>query len=429
MCLTLSVGMLVQGPSKGRANERLSSAPELIRNGTMNRDFPANLSEYISDHFFLRGELITVRSLLAAMIGSSASENVILGTEGWLYYAPTLNDYTGLDRMSDGELAAAVRNLGLIDEFCENHGIEFLFVPVPNKNSIYPQYMPDYGSRAGEHDAQRLFRLLDSAGVKYTDLFDIFRMQPETLYFAHDSHWNSKGAALAADAINRELGRGSSYFANSFSGTEPHSGDLFEMLFPTLRDEETNPCYGGQLSFTREGKDTRPDSITINTIGTGTGTLLAFRDSFGNLLYPYLADSFSRARFSRASSYDLTMAAELGASVILVELVERNLNYLLRYAPVMPAPVRPLPEARPSSGKLRLTAVREGVPDGYVLYSGVLEDFSDSMPTVYLCCGEISYEAFSLQDGGFVAYLPEQKIPTKILSLSGGQAFAYDAIQ
>ena len=50
---------------------------------------------------------------------------------------------------------------------------------------------------------------------------------------------------------------------------------------------------------------TNPDSITLNTVGGGEENLLAFRDSFGILLYPYLADSYANARFSRANAYTL----------------------------------------------------------------------------------------------------------------------------
>ena len=50
---------------------------------------------------------------------------------------------------------------------------------------------------------QRLHGLLDQLKVAYVDLFAAFSQVDETLYFAHDSHWNSKGAALGADLINR----------------------------------------------------------------------------------------------------------------------------------------------------------------------------------------------------------------------------------
>lgn len=58
-------------------------------------------------------------------------------------------------------------------------------------------------------------------------------------------------------------------------------------------------------------------------------SLLMFRDSFGNALYPFLADSFGHSRFSRKMPYPLTMMQEVNADVVIVEIVERNIPYLL----------------------------------------------------------------------------------------------------
>ena len=46
-----------------------------------------------------------------------------------------------------------------------------------------------------------------------------------------DSHWNGKGAALAADAVNKAVGRSSGYFDGPFTREEVHKGnDRFYQL-------------------------------------------------------------------------------------------------------------------------------------------------------------------------------------------------------
>ena len=84
----------------------------------------------------------------------------------------------------------------------------------------------------------------------------------------------------------------------------------------------------------------RPDSITIDTESAGEGSLLMFRDSFGELLYPYLAAEFGSARFSRQAAYDLTTAASLGSDTVVIELVERKpalFDRLCRHLPPRPS--------------------------------------------------------------------------------------------
>ena len=356
-------------------------------------------------------------------------KDVVLGKKGWLYYAPTLGDYCGTDSLRDGELAAVVNNLALMQEYCESLGCRFLFVSAPNKNTLYPDFMPGYRA-ALTHDIHRLIPLLEAAGVPYADLYSAFAQQPETLYFAHDSHWNSRGAALAADEINAAFGRAGGYFSRPFDGEEAHRGDLYEMLYPAAADPETDPVSSQNLRYTRKGSDTRPDSITIQTTGEGNSTLLAFRDSFGNSLYPYLADSFAEARFSRLTAYDLLLAEDMGADCVLVELVERNLVYILQNVPVMPAPERPLPEPVMIVGEVDLERSEGGrAPEGCVLWRGTLGESMVGQP-IYLSAGSRCWEAFCLEEGGFAAYLPADALPD-MLWVQGKQtttAFSVSAV-
>ena len=219
--------MLFSGPVQARANEHLSAPPALKTADGLNRRVLNDVSDYVSDHFFLRRELITAHNRLLSALGGGTANDVIAGADGWLYYAPTLDDYTGLGAFSDAELQSAARNLYLMQEYCDAHGLSFLFVPTPNKNSLYDAAMPSFGAKAEVHSAERLLRLLEASGVHTADLFSAFRGQKDILYFAHDSHWTSRGAALAADEINRALGRQSAYFAADFTESVPHTGDLF----------------------------------------------------------------------------------------------------------------------------------------------------------------------------------------------------------
>ena len=419
LCLSLSIGILFAGPAQAGANEQLAEMPALLtEEGTINTEYLPQLTNWLRDHFFLRQELISVDHWLSAkLFHTSGDAGVILGSDGWLYYTDTLADFTGTNPMTQRELFCAANNLRLMAEYTQSQGRQFRFMIAPNKNSLYGEYMPNYGARAEITDADRLMALLEEKGVPTVDLFTAFRQEEETLYFAHDSHWNSKGAALGADLVNDAFGVESSYYTADFSQTVPHNGDLYAMLYPAFPDPETDVVYGGTLDYEFTTSATRPDAIVLNTQGNGTLDLIAYRDSFGILLFPFLSDSYASARFSRSTAYDMTYEADC----ILVELVERNLRYLTKNLPVMPAPqiTLTLPEA--VSGSISVTAATRG---DYLQVKGQLPAADKNSP-IYVICDGTAYEAFCLDQSGFGLSLAPESTPEYALCTVDGALTMY----
>jgi len=413
LCLIPSVGMLLPDRQETGGNEVLSALPALRDGeGRFNAEYFTELTDYIEDSFFLRQDLVTAWSALNhRALHTSIADNVLLGEDGWLYFGDTLDDYMGLNTLSDGEIAAAAHNLALVSEYCESQGADFLFTIAPNKNSLYPQHMPDLPAFSGRRNADALAAALGEEGVAYCDLFAALRGQEETLYFTQDSHWDSKGAALAADGINAALGRQSGYFAGPFQPEDVHLSDLYAMLYPTGSWRETDRRYAGELAFTYETPVRSENDLNIRTTGGGSESLLMFRDSFGNLLYPYLADSFASAQFSRAAAYRLDQIAVRKADYVVVELVERNIRYLLENVPVMPAPLRSgVEDAVLLDGAAALTVEAGQTLQGYVLVQGTLPVTPDNGSALYLRTADGDYEAFRLAEDGFGLYVPENAL-------------------
>ncbi len=419
--LLLSAGLWIFGPAQASANEQVAPLPVLYTpDEGLNQSFLSDLIDYVNDNFFLRREMITLdRWLSANVLRTSNESGVLLGKNGWLFYADTLADYTGTSPMSRHDLYNAAQNLSLMAQYCKENGKQFAFLPAPNKNTQYGQYMTYYGVTSGSR-LDWFLDLLESRQVTTVDLVSAFRSQEEVLYFAHDSHWNSKGAALGADCINASFGRPSNYFSADFSTATAHSGDLYEMLFPAFTDTETDPQFGGTLSYTFTSKATQPNAILLTTQSESSGSILVYRDSFGNLLYPYLADSYGDARFSRSTAYDLTLDAEY----VLIELVERNLSYLVKNIPLMPSPVcADMPEAA-SSG---ITVVARAADKGdFTQITGVLPVQPDTDTAIYISSDGVLYRAFCLENNGFGVNLPKGSTADGVYCTQSSQAVQYD---
>lgn len=331
LSLVPSLGMLFVGETQPSANETLASRPRLVgKDGTWNKAIFSDVSQYMTDRFAFRKQLITAWSALNVNVfHSSVESQVILGTDGWLYYEPTLDDYMGRS-MTEEELSRAASYLLALQQEAESRGARFYFTIAPNKNSLYPSHMPSHiPSDHVASNAERLKPYLEQYGVHYIDLFSAFAAEEETLYYMTDSHWTDRGAALAADTILAAMGYDSSYFSGAFISAEPHRGDLYEMLLPTGSFRETAAVYSPGFSYQLSGDPNGGNAHKIISSCPGKeGTLLCWRDSFGISLYPYLADSFGSARFLRSSSYDLAEIERTGADFVLIELVERNLSQL-----------------------------------------------------------------------------------------------------
>lgn len=331
LSLLPSLGMIVFGPSESSANEILASKPAIIaKDGRFNKNILSDVSDYIADRFAFRQSFVTAWSRLnAAVFRSSAEEQVVLGKNGWLYYTPSVDDYMGR-AMSVDELKHAAAYLASLQQTAESRGAAFVFTIAPNKNSLYAQNMPSYiPEDHNASNAERLKPWLDEYGVNYVDLFSVFSERGEVLYYRTDSHWTERGAALAADALLQAADRPSSYFDGPFAAGEGHRGDLYEMLYPKGKELEENELYMPGFSYTLRDDPNGGNAMRIRSLCDGRdGTLLCWRDSFGISLYPYLADSFGSATFLRSANYDPAMIDKTGASVVLVEIVERNLTQL-----------------------------------------------------------------------------------------------------
>ena len=102
------------------------------------------------------------------------------------------------------------------------------------------------------------------------------------------------------------------------------------MLYPTGSGREAELVYVSGFTYETASDPRGGNAITIRTTSeTGTGSLYCLRDSFGIALYPYLAEAFASAEFSRSADYSLAAFEQVDADTVILEIVERNIAQLL----------------------------------------------------------------------------------------------------
>ncbi len=333
-------------------NRVLSSFPSWKdEDGSINKGFFTELTAWYGEHFGLRSEMVTAYGTLTReLLGTSANEDVICGKEDWLFYGETLDDTIGKATLSDTEIKHITQTLSMLQAYAESKGAAMIFTAAPNKASIYPQYLPArYLPREEENNCDLLYAALQAANVNACDLHAVLQAQaasdPAQLYHKLDSHWNGYGAMTAFSALTKQAGHSDGGFpAMSCSAVRDFDGDLWGMLSPRVENPDWNIVYDIPKSYEYLGRYRGEDDLMIQTVcADGEGSLLMFRDSFGRALIPLFSQVYQSATYTRDNRIPIDLLETTAVDTVIYELVERNLHYLLQYAPKMPAPVAELP--------------------------------------------------------------------------------------
>ncbi len=355
LCLIPSAGLALGGKEEAAKNEDRARAPDIrTENGSLNTQFLPQAGRWFEENFAWRQEMITANARIRANVfGESAAEGVILGTDGWLYYKDSLNDYTGQKQLSDRALYDIARCAKISQDYCSYFGAEYLFTIAPNKATLYPEHMPYYYAHKVSDTSNRirLRTFLEEEGVHYIDLTQVLEKEAQRrkdspakddplpfLYHKLDSHWTSEGAAMAAEAILDESGTGHrSYEGETYKIRKDFSPDLEAMLYPSDISLEEEVYYEPAPSYEYIGEVESTFDHYIQTVSNGSGaSLLMYRDSFGNALVPFLAESFAQCYFSRGVPYNLMIDINTYApTVVVTETAERNLPDVASRSPLL----------------------------------------------------------------------------------------------
>jgi hypothetical protein len=335
-------------------NRALTAAPQWGWSKREIVSWPRRFESYYADHLGLRGHLVGgYRTLVQSLLRSP--DRVVLGTEGWLYLGrgirrdidtvPLVRDFCGRFPFSDRELAGWTDALAANAGDLARHGIAYVLVVVPNKQTIHPYHLPSrIRCRRG---TTRLDRLADAArgipGLAFVDLRPALLeadRQPAPAWYRTDTHWNGRGvraaygpiveavtalvpAAGVVDVVRlKEVGKFVGAIGGMVDVTRPEPETYIDAIAENVRHRKTdNPFPGLVDDFQRQPSATSVDDPTLPTA-------MVFHDSFfDGAMNRLLAESFSRTVFvwSGWPRLDMTLVERERPDVVIQQMVERNL--------------------------------------------------------------------------------------------------------
>ena len=336
------------------------SFPKLVDDGHINTSFSEQLDNYMNKKLPARSHLLNAADTLTGGAFGAKTANVIPGKDGWLFFGGTENNYLDRDAMTDDELRSAVVTLSLIQENVKSKGGSFVFVPMPNKNEIYPEYMPSRYIKAEENDLSRLTEMLRQSDVNFLDMKQVLLDNKSLgLYHKNDSHWNYLGAFIGYDAIMNALGREHKTYADAdYTTSYSWRGDIYDMIYPEGDYLDKQYTFNidfdeyrfvipqtqdseGQLKIfmSNDAEKNHDDRFAVQKVKPTTKRkLYMVRDSFGRALLPFMIDNYDQALFARTTIPELQSVGPM--TDMVYELVERNLRNLIAEPPAMAAPER-----------------------------------------------------------------------------------------
>ena len=291
----------------------------------INSDFSRDFEAWLCDHFAFREDFVRANALLNyRLLHTSVNEDVVAGKGDWLYYVESVPDYTGEGRLTEDELTVITDNLRAMGETLEENGAKLYVAIVPNKSSVYPEYMPDrYPHRGDEGNIALLRDACAELPLTWIDLATpLMEAAEQDLIYCHtDTHWNDLGASLAARVVLEGMGREAA--DTHVVGSEDfRDGDLARLMGLAGVLEESVPVVVSDAGLSRQDFSQRE----ITAGGDGEGRLLMFRDSFGTAIAPYLCAAYEGAELFWETPFEVWRACDDA----LILICERNLRaYLL----------------------------------------------------------------------------------------------------
>ena len=213
----------------------------------------------------------------------------------------------------------------------------------PNKATIYPEYLPNNLKAIGSASNLEQLSILspDLQALDVTKiLMNLKTNQRGPIYHQLDSHWNGVGATHVVNLLLQRFGV-NELIPEDFQAEKNWQGDLSTMFYPDRQtpDWQYTP-QGSEPRYTELRPMRTFEDIRIETRSQGVPiNLLMYRDSFSNALIPIFSSRIQSATYLRSSKNDLRVIESIDPDHVVYQIVERNLEWILKETPIMPAPL------------------------------------------------------------------------------------------
>jgi hypothetical protein len=344
ICLPAADALLDLDPTRLSEKRRLAPAPVSRLSQPIEVSYTGAFESWWNDSFGFRRSLVVAYSRALLSLGVSSTPSVIVGKSGWLFFAgdEALASYRAVQPLTEAEVTRWQGRMERRQAWLAERGIRFLVVIAPNKETIYPEYMPARLNRVRETTRldQIVSHLRERSSVAILDPRAALRSAKAggTVYFRTDTHWNDAGAWLLHREIVARLHAwypevearpavpivrvrwGWSGDLATMLGLEGRIGEDPLLLAPPRVSRAADP---GARPLDPQGRLSAAERSTASRL-----RVVMFHDSFGVSLQPLLSESCSRIVFSAGPTdwrlnFDPALVERERPAVVIQEIAER----------------------------------------------------------------------------------------------------------
>ncbi|MDD3430374.1 MAG: hypothetical protein PHG02_10270, partial [Oscillospiraceae bacterium] len=204
-------------------NRTPAAFPNVFQSGI--KAFPTLFDAYLNDHAPFRNQFMKLYGSTNLKLFSMVDhDNVILGTDGWLFYNEyteqndainvadyfSVMDYQGMIQLSPNRLEQGAKALTQLKEVLAKTDKKLVVFVAPNKESIYSEFMPEFYPKVGMQTmADQMVDYLrqnTNVPVVFPKQQLLANKAEAQLYYKYDTHWNEAGAFVGVQEINKALG-------------------------------------------------------------------------------------------------------------------------------------------------------------------------------------------------------------------------------
>ncbi|MEX1307605.1 MAG: hypothetical protein AB1Z19_03675 [Eubacteriales bacterium] len=314
----------------------------------------STFESWLSDHLAFRKSTISAFSHLNVAIGvSNNPEYVVLGKKGWMFlgnvHALKIDQYRRTIEYSESQIEEDIGRIDALKAHLNNQDIAFLFAVPPNKENIYPEYVPTWMTIDGYDKYAEMFSALGGEGLMYPLYPDIMTAKAEygdILYPKTDAHWTALGAYVGYLSIIEKLNNENAFEYQTLSldsysvapkdGYElvkaiGYSGNYNDFETPVVFSPETQ----ADMTYMTDNTTWQGLRHFKNDAALNDARVLIIGDSFSGQLSPFFESSFSDFYFihyamvfgqSDAASTLDQIIEETQPDIIILEVIERHLS-------------------------------------------------------------------------------------------------------
>jgi alginate O-acetyltransferase complex protein AlgJ len=166
------------------------------------------------DKIFRQYSVNWIRARLTQKIGDGipgveGSNMFFLNTEKHGYDPNMVQDFTI-------DLLRTKNNLVSYKKYCDSLGIDFLFVPMPNKATVYFDYVPYNEQPDYLIKLDSMLKAEDVQTINTLALYNNFRQNSnKLLYHPDDTHWNANAIQIVSEEIAEIITSNSDYLVEN----------------------------------------------------------------------------------------------------------------------------------------------------------------------------------------------------------------------